>query len=252
MEKRQHPRIQLPLLVELQHPALGKTRSIARDISEGGVFVHMENPTIKPGAKLKLTLLNPTDVENPPTPTVEMVVRRVEDNGIGLEFVNKTSRHLWQSVERLREELEVGRDYFQVYQSAVVLNETQQILLVQQHGKWMFPGEYLIVGEDWQSAIKGFLASNFSLKDIVADKILSLESTGENDLPEAAVLKVFHLMHANSKSFTMTERYKSYRWVNSRRGLEEITFVSGNLRQIARDVLGVNVGKDSDVDSDVD
>ena len=116
----------------------------------------------------------------------------------------------------------------------------------------MFPGEYLIVGEDWQSAIKGFLASNFSLKDIVADKILALDSTGGNGLPEAAVLKVFHLVHANSKSFTIAERYKSYRWVGNRRGLEEITFVSRNLRQIARDVLGVNVGKDSDVDSDVD
>ena len=246
MEKRLHPRVQLPLLVEMQHPSLGKQRSIARDISEGGVFVHMENPTVTTGAKLKLTLLNPSNVESHPTPTVDMIVRRVEENGLGLEFVNQTSRHLWQSIERLREELEVGRDYFQVHQSAVVLNDDAHILLVQQYGKWMFPGEYLIVGEDWQSAIKGFLASNFSLKDIVANEILALDSSGGNGLPEAAVLKVFHLLHANSKSFTMTERYKSFRWVNSRRGLDEVTFVSDILRQIAVDVLRRNVPEDAD------
>lgn len=247
MERRQHPRIQLPFLVELQHPSIGKLRSIARDISEGGVFVHFENIAIKPGAKVKLTLLNPTDVENHPTPTVEMVVRRVEDNGIGLEFVNKTSRHLWQSVERLREELQVGRDYFQVYQSAIVVNEAEQILLVQQYGKWMFPGEYLIVGEDWQSAIKGFLVTNFSLKNLVAEKILSIDSTGGNGLPEAAVLKVFHLIKADSASFTMAERYKSYRWVSSIRGLEEITFASDDLRQIAADILKPKVSEDADI-----
>ena len=237
MERRQHPRIQLPLLVELSHPSLGKTPSVARDISEGGVFVHIENPKIKPGAKLKLTLLNPTNVDHQPTPTVGMIVRRVEENGIGLEFANKTNRHLWRSVERLREELEVGRDYFQIHQSAVVINEASQILLVQQHGKWSFPGEYLIVGEDWSSAIKGFLASNFSLKDIVTDEILAMDSTGGTGLPEAAVLQVFHLVRANSESFTMTDRYKNHRWTNNRRALDEITFASDKPRQITGAIL---------------
>ncbi|MCZ6617049.1 MAG: PilZ domain-containing protein [Gammaproteobacteria bacterium] len=244
MERRRHPRIRLPLLVELQHPSLGKTRCVTRDVSEGGVFVLLENPTIRPPAKLRVTLLNSSAVDNHPTPTVEMIVSRVEVNGLALEFINKTSRHLWESVERLRDELEVGRDYFQVHQSAVVVNEAEHILLVQQHGKWMFPGEYLIVGEDWQAAIKGFLVSSFSLKDVVADEILAMDSTGENILPEAAVLNVFHLIRANSESFTMTERYKSFRWVNSRRSLAEITFASDTLRQLAGDVLRRTIAED--------
>lgn len=245
MEKRQHPRIQLPFLVELQHPSFGKMRSVARDISEGGIFVHLENPTIKSGAKLKLTLLNPTDVDNHPTPTVHMVVRHVEDNGVGLEFVNKTSRHLWQSVERMREELQVGRDYFQVHQSAIILDESAQILVVQQHGKWMFPGEYLIVGEEWESAIKGFLASNFSLKNMVAKEILSLDSSDESGLPEAALLKIIHLIQADASEFTMSERYKSFRWVNSRRAVEEITFTTDRLRHLAIDILQRDVPDDA-------
>ncbi len=32
MEQRKHPRVQLPLLVELKHPALKSSRHIARNI----------------------------------------------------------------------------------------------------------------------------------------------------------------------------------------------------------------------------
>jgi len=66
MEQRRFPRIQLPLLVELKHPTLGARRCIARDISEGGVFVHTDNPQVKPGAKVKVTLQNTLSVKPSP------------------------------------------------------------------------------------------------------------------------------------------------------------------------------------------
>ena len=97
MEQRKHPRVQLPLLVELHHPSLpqGKLRCVARDVSKGGVYVHFDQPpTLIPGAKLRLTLLNPSQVESQPTPTVEMMVARTEPTGLGLAFVNATSQHL--------------------------------------------------------------------------------------------------------------------------------------------------------------
>ena len=265
MEQREHPRVQMPLLVELQHPSLSRGRSldrgresisdqdaggansgryIARDISEGGVFVHLDvPPSIRPGTKLRLTLLNPSSVESQPTPTVDMVVKRVEDNGLGLEFVNKTSRHLWQSVERLRDELAVGRDYFQVHQSALVINEAAQLLIVQQHGKWSFPGDYLIVGEDWQSAIKGFLASTFGLDELEVVQMLNADSGGTFDLPEAAVFKVFVLVSANLAGAVeeadnkKSQRYRNTRWIDSKRDVEELTFASDDLRRLARRAL---------------
>jgi len=245
--------VQLPLLVELQHPSLSRgrlsvgdsERYIARDISEGGVFVHLDvPPSIKLGAKLRLTLLNPTSVENQPTPTVEMEVKRIDDNGLGLAFVNKTSRHLWQSVERLRDELAVGRDYFQVHQSALVVNEQGELLIVQQHGKWSYPGEYLIVGEDWQSAIMGYLAGNLGLSDLRVVRVIGADSGGTFDLPEAAVFKIYTLVSANASGFALAgsddnsaRRYRNFRWVDRKRDVEELTFVNDEMRRLAHDAL---------------
>jgi hypothetical protein len=270
MEQRKHPRVQLPLLVELQHPSLnrgralnrgrsvsrigpsssaqgesaeGSQRYIARDISEGGVFVHLDvPPTITPGAKLRLTLLNPSNVDNLPTPTVDMVVKRVEDNGLGLAFVNETSRHLWQSVERLRDELAVGRDYFQVYQSAVVVNDKGQLLLVQNRGKWGYPGEYLIVGENWQAAIMGYLAGNFGLTDLCVVRVLGADSGSSFDLPEAAVFKTYVLVTVNASQFAMPEnsqagRFRDFRWVERKRDVEALTFVDDEMRKFAHQAL---------------
>ncbi|MCZ6709780.1 MAG: PilZ domain-containing protein [Gammaproteobacteria bacterium] len=269
MAQREHPRVQLPLLVELQHPSFNRGRSftrdgsgagkratdvercIARDISEGGVFVHLDvPPSIKPGAKLRLTLLNPSSVDHQPTPTVDMVVKRVEDNGLGLAFVNSASRHLWRSVERLRDELAIGRDYFQVHQSAIVVNERGQLLIVQQYGKWGYPGEYLIVGEEWQSAIKSFLAHRFELTDLNVVELLTANSGPMFDLPEAAVFKTFVLISANAADFSLnkseqehkdkneqTRPYQSFRWVEHKRAVDELTFANDEMRRLAYDVL---------------
>ena len=186
MERRKHPRIQLPLLVELQHPSIGRQSCIARDISEGGVFVRINDSGIQKGAKLKLTLLNPTTLDTQPTPTVEMQVMRVEAEGLGLAFVNRTSRHLWESVERLRDELAVGRDYFQLHVAAMVLQERGRLLVVQQNGKWTFPGTYLIVGDSWRNALQRMLLERFSLNaDPAAMQVLGIETESSEDLPEA-------------------------------------------------------------------
>jgi len=105
MEHREHIRIQIPLGVEVSHPAIGTIQTTARDISEGGVFVNLVEQKIKVGAKLKVKILNLLDTDTQHTPAVDMQVARVTESGLGLTFTNKTAEHLWQSVERLREEL---------------------------------------------------------------------------------------------------------------------------------------------------
>lgn len=239
MQQRRHPRIQLPLLVELKHPSLGSLRCIARDISEGGVFVHLERPDMKPGAKLKLTLLNPVSVEAAPTPTVDMEVKRVEEDGLGLAFVNAAGRHLWQSVERLRSELAIGRDYFQIHVSALVVNETNAILLVQQHGRWTLPGTFLVVGEDWRDATRRFLEVTFRLQDVSVEAVIEISNEGDPQLPEAAVMDVYVEARASARAFTLADdaRYRDARWVDRRRGIEEVTFTSERVRQIADEKL---------------
>src|SRR4030095_5770984 len=134
METRQHPRIQLPFEVEVAHPIFGRVRTIARDISESGLFIQMPPGALKEGSKLKVTILNAALIEHTPTPTVELEVARVADEGLGLRFINQTGRHLWQSVERMRQELAIGRDYFQVFQAGLIVNREAKLLVAQQHG----------------------------------------------------------------------------------------------------------------------
>jgi len=239
MEQRAYPRVQLPILVELQHPAIGRKRCTARDVSESGIFVNLAEHPIRNGAKIKLTLLNPNQVDNQPTPTVEMTVVRVEDDGIALSFVNKTSKHLWQSVRRIRAELEVGRDYFQVYVAALAMNEAGKLLIVQEHGRWTFPGHYLIVGEDWREALKATLTSQFGVDMVHVQRICEMSSSENEDLPEAAAMKLHVQLAVDDKNFAVSEEsnYRDYRWIERRRDIEELTFTDDLERTLAIEAL---------------
>ncbi len=231
--------MQLPLLVELQHPALGRHRCTARNVSEGGLFVELNEHSISLGAKLKLTLLNPNQVDQQPTPTVDMEVKRVESDGVGLAFVNRTGEHLWASVQRLREELEIGRDYFQVYVAALAMNEQGHLFTVQEHGRWTFPGCYLVVGEDWRQALAAMLEDRFHLKTTHVQRICDMSSSKIEHLPEAAAMKVLVLVSVDDADYTLPEDVKAQnaRWIDRRRDIEESTFADELERRLAIEAL---------------
>jgi len=239
MEQRRYPRVQLPLLVELKHPAVGALRCIARDVSEGGIYVYVDNPRIKPGAKVKVTVQNTLGVETQPTPTVEMEVKRAEEDGLALEFVNVVGRHLWQSVEQLRTELAIGRDYFQVHLNVLAINDRGAILLAQQHGKWTFPATFLRVGEDWRDSAKRFLKVEFGVELREFGQIIAMNSVGHAELPEAAVLDVFVEARTAAEGCRLAEgsRYRHARWTDRRRDVEEATFASEQIRELAEEAL---------------
>jgi ADP-ribose pyrophosphatase YjhB (NUDIX family) len=239
MEQRRYPRIQLPLLVELKHPSFGTLRCLAKDISEGGIFVHTHNPQLHAGATVKLTLENLLGVEAQPTPTVEMEVRRVGEDGLGLAFRSSAGRHLWQSVERLRTELAIGRDYFQVHLNAIVINPEKAVLLVQQHGKWSFPGTFLMVGANWQRSLQEFLRAALGVEIVGFGTIRSMETGGSPEVPEAAVFSVFVEALAADEACTVAPggRYRSGRWARRRSDLADTTFASEAIRHAAQSVL---------------
>jgi hypothetical protein len=239
MEQRSYPRIQLPLLVELKHPSLGTQRCIGRDISEGGIFVHTQNPQIKAGARVKVTLENLLGVEAQPTPTVEMEVMRVTDDGLGLAFSSAAGRHLWQGVERLRTELAIGRDYFQVHLNVIVINPVDALLLVQQHGKWGFPATFLAVGENWQRSLQDFLGSALGVAVAEFGAIQGMDTRGSDQVPEAAVLSVYVEARAASDRLVPAAdgRYRAARWVDRRRDVADLTLASEQIRQLANAVI---------------
>lgn len=212
---------------------------MARDVSEGGVFVQYRDDRIRPGSKIKLTVLNPNSVDAHATPTVELTVRRVDEQGMGLEFLNRTGRHLWQSVDRLRSELAVGRDYFQLHVSALAMNDRGDLLLVQNNGKWQFPGFYLTVGTAWREALSDLLSDRFKLKVTRIEQLIGFEVDAVPDLPEAAVAKLFAVVLVDDAGFQPPDssRYRACRWIKGRRDIEESTFADPQTRSKAGQAL---------------
>lgn len=160
MEKRQHPRIEIPLAVSLMHPSFGNLETTARDISDGGLFVTMPESSLHVGAKVRVKMQTVSLIESQPTPTVDMQVTRIDEDGIALAFKNKTAAHLWGSVERLRNRLEVGQDYFQIYLSILLEHPQRGFLFVQEHGFWKLPGYYLSVSAATQDSVRDFLTQH--------------------------------------------------------------------------------------------
>jgi len=257
MDSRQHPRIQLPFEVELAHPSIGKIRRVARDFSAGGVFVATDPCDLKPGAKIKLTVLSAALVESTPTPTIDMEVVRIASDGIGLKFVNSTSEFLWNSVQRVRRELQIGRDYFQVFQGALVINQERKLLVVQQHGRWLFPGDYLVVGDEWEPRITSCLTEELGLENLRFCDVLGVDSAPSMHAGENAIFSVFHRFTTTTDRVRLREdsRYRQGRWVGRTLSLEELTFSHPTLRQLAilaferneRDLREANAARESSV-----
>jgi len=241
MEQRQHSRIQIPLLVELSHPALGTVQSKARDISEGGIFVFLDNPPVKAGSKLKLRLLTVLPTDTQPTPTVDMEVKRVTEEGLGLAFINRTAEHLWSSVEHLRSELQIGRDYFQIHQSLALTHPDKGVLLVQQNGKWLFPGYFLLVGHSAVQSATDFAHAELGLSFANAPIPTAVDSIADVSVTEAAVYSVILITSVTNHEVTLTEQslYKDWRWLNKVRDLSEITFALDLHREQAQLLLEV-------------
>lgn len=234
-DERASVRIQLPFEVEVSHPSLGKIRSVARDISEGGIFVRLSPTGLRVGAKVKVTVLNAALVESSATPTIDMEVARVTEEGLGLKFANRTSQYLWNTVDRLRHDLRLGQDYFQVFQGAAIVNQQGKLLVVQRHGKWLFPGDYLTVGLEWQTALIDFLTADLGLDDLVLEDTLGIDSAPGTMASENATFSAFHRFSSRSERVRLRDdsRYRHAKWISRAFSLEELTFAHPLLRDLA-------------------
>lgn len=235
MEQRQHPRVSVPLVVEISHATLGKRETTARDISDGGVFVYLTDHTLKVGAaikiKLQATLVN--DSQN--GPTVDAVVARVEDDGVALSFKNKTAHHLWSSVERLRTELAIGRDYFQVYQALVCRHLDKGILLTQQHGKWGFPGLFLQVDTPPAESRRDYLNRELSITAYSQEAPIAVESFHNPYLPEASTLCIMHGLTLSQPGAQLSpdSASKDLKWAVRPKDVNDLTVSHEWVRDIA-------------------
>ncbi len=138
-------------------------------------------------------------------------------------------------MEHLRTEAAIGRDFFQVHVNLLVINAANSILLAQQHGKWTFPATFLEVGLDWRTCVERFLHRELSITATGFGQIVAMSSLGLPEVPEAAVLDVFVEVHAGTGECRLApgSRYKSVRWTDRRRDVEEATFATEQIRELA-------------------
>lgn len=226
MEQREHPRIRVPIAVELTHPSLGTVHTSLRDASAGGVFVYLPQPSIGKGARVKLKATTLIASDPQPTPTVDMQVVRVCEDGLGLTFANKTAEHLWHSVRHWRSELAVGEDYFQVHQSVLLHHPKQGVLLVQRHGKWLLPGHYLSVGSRAIEALASHVADAVNARIDGEPVCVHAGHSPTPGIPEAATyLTVFSAtIEQPPRTLPSDSPYRQLGWVANLRELSETTF----------------------------
>ena len=244
MERRKHPRVELPLEVRLTHPFVGQRTVVAKDLSDEGIYVWYPDAPFKIGSSMEVTLLGNPMIESQPTPTVRMTVSRLDETGLALSFVNKSGAHLWRSAGLRATELRIGQDLFRVFQAAVVRDDAGRILTVQQHGRWLFPGRFLSTNVSWQASLQEHLAGVLHLTDTVFVRTVLTHNDPEAVARESATMSLFHLFEASAEPAAAARTqladgapYTKLRWIDTPRTLDELSFSAEPLRELVRTLL---------------
>lgn len=83
-EKRQYPRMPISSKIRISHPSFGSMVVMTRDVSNGGVFLLMDDiPDLSTGSVVEGQIQD--DV--PDRPVVQMEIVRIDPEGVGLRFL---------------------------------------------------------------------------------------------------------------------------------------------------------------------
>ena len=159
-----------------------------------------------------------------------MEVVRVESNGIALRFKNKTAKHLWTSVERLRDELQVGKDFFQLYQLLVLTQRERGMLFVQQHGKWTFPGTYLTTFDHATESLESWCENEFGASPTNIRPFYA-QTMRHEVLPEASTMCIAY--RADIDQIDIEKSQQEWRWVQKRGELNDLTVAYPLIRELS-------------------
>ena len=84
--QRKHERIAFPAEIKLMHPDFGSVVAQARDMSDGGVFLFLDNPLGLPvGTEVEVQAQDAAGE----SPLVKARVVRIETRGVALMFVRE-------------------------------------------------------------------------------------------------------------------------------------------------------------------
>ena len=82
--KREHPRYPLSVDVKISHPDIGEKMVKTRNISDSGLFILVEPTAMPPIGEV---VQGQVQGEHDDMPVVKMKIVRMEDDGLGLRFL---------------------------------------------------------------------------------------------------------------------------------------------------------------------
>ena len=240
MERREQLRVEVPLEIDLEHPSLGRTRCRVRDVSQSGMFIECSGHLLQQGARVRIKPVVQSMLGHEHTPTVELEVARCETDGIGTSFPNRTQAYLFSSFRQRRTQLAIGVDYFQVFVGALLFNQRGALLVVDENGRWLFPGTYLQVGTSIEAALTDTLSAELDLTlDLLGPPVANI-SLASGVSPESATVALFHRCEASGEARVRSQsRFRRLRWLAPGRNPGELPFADPYLLELARNALGI-------------
>jgi len=156
-ESRQFKRHQIPLEVEYSHASTGTLRARARDMSEGGLFLIVdESFQLKVGSRIVVRTLGLGPDGEECGPDIVMKVVRCTSDGMGLEIAKGQA-----SQDKTPEAATTGNEQQEtrtLLQRLLVIDSADRVLLWHKGDHWHLPCRVLQPGESWQEGIDTCIA----------------------------------------------------------------------------------------------
>lgn len=154
-DHRRFRRHQIPLEVELIHESTGVLRAQAKDMSEGGLFLLLDEYfQLELGTEVTVRSLGLGPSGDEIGPEVSMKVVRSCPEGMGLEILRGQDTHITTRKDEAGNisatKSSSGRS---ILQRLVVMDDNDQILLWHQGDHWHLPCRELQNDESWQSGL---------------------------------------------------------------------------------------------------
>lgn len=147
-ELRRYRRLKIPLQVEIRHPAIGTLQVPAADMSDGGVFLLVDECfqlDLAESVIVRTLNLGPNGDDTGP-PLVMTVVRKSHE-GMGLSLETAASANL----ESLKAE---HFNKHTILQSLFIIDDQSRVLLIKQEDIWHLPSRQLAGDESWPQGLQ--------------------------------------------------------------------------------------------------
>ncbi|MFT4887867.1 MAG: hypothetical protein ACI8V0_002098 [Pseudohongiellaceae bacterium] len=147
-ELRRYRRLKIPLQVEIRHPAIGTLQVPAADMSDGGVFLLIDECfQLDLGESVIVRALGLGPHAEETGPALVMKVARKSHQGMGLSLDESASANLESlSAER--------RSKHTILQSLFIINDKNRVLFLNSQDSWRLPSRQLAGHESWPEGLQ--------------------------------------------------------------------------------------------------